>query len=297
MKADYLIAGVDIGGSHITTGLIDMNDIKLLKETVIRRRLNSQGSAEEILKVWIETLKDVIAQSPVEITKIGFAMPGPFDYEKGICRIKGFNKYEALYEMNIRNILSEALQLEPENILFRNDAEAFLDGELLGGAAKGFLHAIGITLGTGLGSSISHNGITVDAELSVTNYQGEIIEEFVSTRGLLRTYKELTGKMLKEAKQISDRYETDIDARKTFSIFSQDLSWFLQKFISQENPDVLVIGGNIINSWDLFMNDVIKHLEFTVTKMPVIVKALLGEDAALIGGACNFQDQAVHIEK
>lgn len=297
MKTEYLIAGVDIGGSHITAGLINMNDIKLLKETVIRRRLNSQGSAEEILQVWIEALKDVIAQSPVEITKIGFAMPGPFDYEKGICRIKGFNKYEALYEMNIRNILSEALQLEPENILFRNDAEAFLDGELYGGAAKGFLHAIGITLGTGLGSSISHNGITVDAELSVTDYYGEMIEEFVSTRGLLRAYKELTGNILKDAKEISDRYETDINARKTFLIFSQHLSWFLQKFISQENPDVLVIGGNIINSWDLFMNDVIKHLESTGTKMPVIVKALLGEDAALIGGACCFQNQSVQVER
>ena len=45
------------------------------------------------------------------------------------------------------------------------------------------------------------------------------------------------------------------------------------------------------------MNEVIKHLESTVTKMPVIVKALLGEDAALIGGACCFQRLPVHVEK
>jgi glucokinase len=289
------VAGVDIGGSHITVGLIEMTEVKVVKSSMMRNKLDSNGSAEEILNVWISTIRKVLESSTVKVEKIGFAMPGPFDYANGICMIKGFNKYESLYGMNVRSILAEALHLNPENIQFRNDAEAFLAGELYGGAAKGFNDAIGITLGTGLGSAKSHNGITVDAELSVTEYRGEIIEELVSTRGLQRMYFELSGKEVKDAKELSALCDVDEHASKVFLQFSDHLAWFLEKFILDENPEVLVIGGNIIHSWELFMNNVVTILKSRIEKMPLIEKAVLGEDAALVGGACCFQTQQVAI--
>lgn len=288
MEKVHYVAGVDIGGSHITVGLIDMNEVKLIKSSVIRRRLDSNGSADEILSIWISTIKEVLSKSPIPVDQIGFAMPGPFDYEQGICLIKGFNKYESLYGMNIKQLLSEALTVNADNIRFRNDAEAFLAGELYGGSAKGYRDAIGITLGTGLGSAVSHNGITNDAELSVTVYGGQIIEELVSTRGLQRIYFELSGKKVKDAKELAGLVERDKHAFNSFALFGEHLTWFLEKFIKAESPDVLVVGGNIANAWNLFMNRVITNLEETVSKMPVIVRAVLAEDAALIGGACSF---------
>lgn len=297
MKNDYLIAGVDIGGSHITAGLVDMKEMKVIRSSLLRNKLDSMGAADEILAVWINTIKEVIEKSPEKISKIGFAMPGPFDYAQGVCLIKGLMKYEALYGMNIRNVLAEALSLETEDILFRNDAEAFLVGELCGGAAKGFNHAIGITLGTGLGSAISHQGIAVDAELSVALYKGEIIEEFVSSRGLIRQYKVLSGKTVKDVKELTGLCATDAHAVKAFEQFSDDLAWFLERFIKSEAPEVLVVGGNIAHSWYLYMDNVKAKLEAVVEKMPVVVKAELAEDAALIGGACCFQVQTFPAEK
>lgn len=286
MKRDDVIVGADIGGSHITAGLVDMKLMKVIKPSVVRMKLNSNGTANEILSVWISTLKQLIRDN--NVGQIGFAMPGPFDYEKGICLIRGLSKYESLYDMNIRTVLSEELQLMPEDILFRNDAEAFLAGELSGGAAKGFHHAIGITLGTGLGTAISHNEIALNVEKGITPYKDTIIEEFVSTRGLIRMYYELTGKTVKDAKELADIAANDIAAQKTFELFSEHLTWFLEQFIETENPEVLVVGGNIANAWDLFMPSVIKRLQNKVSNMPVIVKAVLDEDAALIGGACCF---------
>ena len=52
MKADYLIVGVDIGGSHITAGFSRYDNYGL-RPTVLRRKLNSHGSAKEILDVWL----------------------------------------------------------------------------------------------------------------------------------------------------------------------------------------------------------------------------------------------------
>jgi glucokinase len=284
-----IILGVDIGGSHITAGLVDMEAKCIVENSISRNRVNCHGTAEEIILSWVNTIQFVSSKTNIPIERIGLAMPGPFDYEAGICLIKGFDKYEALYEMNIRQILAERLDILPENILFRNDAEAFLEGEVFCGAAKGYTDVIGITLGTGLGSAISHDGVTIDAQLSVTEYNGEIFEESVSTRGLIRNYFNLSGNKVADAKAIADVYSTDLNAQKSFDKFSKDLVWFLTKFINAELPDILVIGGNIANSWSLFMPAVITKLENSVTKMPKIAKALLNEDVALIGGACCFK--------
>ncbi|WP_164972589.1 ROK family protein [Lacibacter luteus] len=290
------VAGVDIGGSHITVALIDMADAKVIKSSLLRNKLDSNGTAQEILDVWISTIRQVIEKSEVKVEKIGFAMPGPFDYANGICLIKGFNKYESLFGMNIREILAETFCLNPENIQFRNDAEAFLAGELNGGAGKGFNNAIGITLGTGLGSAKSHNGITVDAELSVTEYGGEIIEELVSTRGLQHMYAELSGKKVEDAKELAVLAETDLHAAKTFKLFAEHLAWFLEKFIKAESPQLLVVGGNIANAWDLFMPAVKDTLKKNLQTVPDIVKASLAEDAALVGAACIFETALAKVQ-
>lgn len=290
-----IVLGVDIGGSHITVGAVNMMERVVLKDSIIREHVNCHDTAENIFNTWANAINKV-KDNYNNITQIGFAMPGPFDYENGICLIKGFDKYESLYGLNVRNILAEELGLLPDNILFRNDAEAFLEGEMFCGAARDFNSAIGITLGTGLGSAISKNGITNDAELSVMDYEGEKIEEFVSTRGLIRAYKNLTGIKLQDAKDIAENYYKDENARKAFEHFSNKLSWFLERFIAQENAEVLVIGGNITLAWNFFMDNVIDHLKKHKIKLPVIVKAELGEDAGLIGGACCFNkaDKQLH---
>lgn len=288
MNNGNLVVGIDIGGSHITAGIVDMDGKSVFGETIIRRYVDCHAAAEDILQVWTDTITDVWRKSGLSGTKIGFAMPGPFDYGEGICYIKDLAKYESLYGLDIRNALAERLSIEGKNILFRNDAEAFLDGEIFCGAAKGYKEVIGITLGTGLGSACSHEGVTTDAELGVMKYDENIIEESVSTRGLLNNYFQLTGIKLNHAKDIADRYDTDEHARIAFSKFAKDLTWFLHFFISREQPEVLVIGGNIANSWALFMPQVLQGLHTSLEKQPEIKPAILGEDAAMIGGACCF---------
>src|SRR5690349_18559962 len=92
-----LIVGIDIGGSHITAALIDLEKQCVLEESKVRSRVNSNGPAEEIIGTWLQVIKDVIAVAPQRITDLRLAMPGPFDYENGISLIKGMNKYESLY--------------------------------------------------------------------------------------------------------------------------------------------------------------------------------------------------------
>ncbi|WP_426327964.1 hypothetical protein [Pedobacter sp. R-06] len=63
-------------------------------------------------------------------------MPGPFDYENGISLIRSMNKYESLYLVNIKGFLVRQLDLLPQNIVFRIDAEAFQYGKVNAGYFK-----------------------------------------------------------------------------------------------------------------------------------------------------------------
>lgn len=283
------IAGVDIGGTHITAGLIHPMARTLHEDSLIRRHVDPHASAEEIIGVWAGVLNELKTVYPGSFAKVGIAMPGPFDYDAGISLIKGFHKYESLYQLNVRELLAEETGLLPGNILFRNDAEAFLEGEMFCGAASGFDHVIGITLGTGLGSAISRNGVTWDAERSVTPYKNDIIESFVSTRGILNGYHALGGDEQSDVKTIVALYGSNDAATRALDDFTRHLSWFVEMFARKENPALLVVGGNISNAWELIEPPLGKVLQPLGVRLK---KAMLGENAALIGGACCWKSPA-----
>lgn len=280
--------GIDIGGSHITAGMVDIREKLYIGKTTVRLRVNSHAPAREILDTWTQAVSMAWNNSGSERGRIGIAMPGPFDYRNGISLIKGFHKYEALYQLNVREMLAERLAIPPAHILMRNDAEAFLQGEVLCGAAKGFEHAIGITLGTGIGSARSHHGITKDAELSVTPYLDGMAEDYTSIRFFLRRYEELTGVAMKDVKTIAGEVKTNKAAAQVFKEFSHHLGVFLQQFIRLDHPGILVIGGNIANALPIFEKDLRREVGKLLDGVQV-KPAALGEAAALIGGACCWE--------
>ncbi|MES2829739.1 MAG: ROK family protein [Bacteroidota bacterium] len=276
--------GVDIGGSHITAAHVDSNSYTIIDHTLKRERVSSMDDAETIFNSWVAALSSLILKPGGESTKIGIAMPGPFDYKEGISQMKGMQKYDALYGMNIRKILSERLAIPGEDIIFINDAEAFLRGELASGAASDFDRAIGVTLGTGLGSTSNCKGEVVDVNRAFVPFLDSIAEEYISTRWFLKRYKELTGK---EIKNVELFLNTDCAETKAqiFDEFAVNLASFLNDFIADEKPQVLVIGGNIARTWDHF---IVKLKEGIVDKSVVIRRTEMWEDAALVGAACSW---------
>lgn len=68
--------------------------------------------------------------------RVGFAFPGPFDYEHGVSLIRGVNKFERIYGLDISESLFPLLRRSgAEEFRYVNDASAFALGECLGGAA------------------------------------------------------------------------------------------------------------------------------------------------------------------
>ncbi len=281
-KLPYI--GVDIGGSHITAAHVDATDFAIVKSSMIRTRVASTEDAATIITDWIAALAPLIVRDGDEVTRIGIAMPGPFDYEKGISLMRGMKKYDSLYGMNVLDILAEKLDIPKDHILFRNDAEAFLHGELASGAVVGEKRAVGITLGTGLGSASNCQGTTVDSNRAFLPFKDSIAEEYISTRWFSNRYKELTGKEIKNVESLLTSDDQSIKDT-LFTEFGENVASFLNTFIAEEKPDVVVIGGNIAKTWDYFIPVVLKHLE---NKDVVLKQSVMWEDAALVGAAFSW---------
>ncbi|MDR6785355.1 glucokinase [Pedobacter africanus] len=279
--------GVDIGGSHITAALVDCTAYSVIEDSLKRERVASKDSAPVIFDAWAAALQPLITGFSAGEVKIGIAMPGPFNYQEGIALFKNVKKYDSLYGMDVGKVLSERLGISRDHIIFINDAEAFLRGELAAGAAAGKHKAIGITLGTGLGSASNCKGDVVDVNRAALPFLDQHAEEYLSTRWFLGRYQELTGHELKNVEELLNTAEPDLK-NQIFDEFATNLAAFINDFIADEDPEVLVIGGNIARTWDHFMP---RLEQLIVNKNVVITQTRMWESAALVGAACIWLNQ------
>jgi glucokinase len=289
MNHSFLIIGADIGGSHIEAALVDLGGKQLLEKTPVLNAVNPHGTADAVLTTWTQTIQTVIAAHPRFQTKIGIAMPGPFDYKNGVCYMKNVNKYDSLYGLNLKNELATRLSLSPDCILMRNDAEAFLEGEMMAGAGLGFRKAIGLTLGTGLGTAVSRDGVTTDAALGIHVSLNEgVAEDYISTRWFVKSYLEKTGKKLTGVRELTLLVEQNPALQSIFDEFALNLATFLTFFIEKEQPEVVIIGGNIALAADFFFPQMKIHLK--AYNQINFRKAVLGAVAPLIGAAYCWKE-------
>jgi glucokinase len=275
------VLGVDIGGSHITAAMVNLETKEAIPATRLRIQVDSGANASEILATWAAFLKQALAKEK-SVNRIGIAMPGPFDYETGISLIKDQAKFKHLYGLNVKQYLAARLNLEHHQICFVNDAEAFLRGELFSGEKSHISRAIGLTLGTGLGSARCIEGEVEDAELWCSPFLNSIAEDYLSTRWFIEEYARLAGKLVKDVKALTG--ETGAEKQLVFDEFGKNLGLFLKEFISRDRPETVILGGNISNSFDLFsgeLNRQLADLPFKVSLRP----SVLGEDACLMGAA------------
>jgi glucokinase len=273
-KSDTLKVGADIGGSHITTALIDLQNRTVIEGTYYREHIDANGSADDIIRNWATVIK----KSMTGTHKIGIAMPGPFDYEKGISFITGLHKYESLYGLNVKELLAQALQIQPENIKMANDASCFLRGELFSGAVKGESSVTGLTLGTGFGSAIAENGIVRDGSYFNYPFLAARAEDYFCSRWLVKRYEEVSGKKIANVKEIAkvlNKHTTSI-----FHEFGVNLAIFLSTL--DKVPERVVLGGNIAQTYHLFNPGLQEELNKKQVKISFVLSTL-DENAALLG--------------
>ena len=287
--------GVDVGGSHVSCAACNIVEKKYLPETFSESDLDNQGTAEEIIDVWSKTIQSTIDKVGLEnVSGIGFAMPGPFDYANGIAMFKGNNKkYENIYGLNVPDALRKKMNLPADfPIRFINDATAFAIGEDWIGKASGSKRSMAITLGTGFGSAFLCDRLPVVSGDEVPDmgcvwylpFKDGNADDFFSTRGFLNRYFEQTGVQLKGAKEIAKLAETEPIAKTLFEDFGYQLGLFLHPWMEKFGVEVLVIGGNISYAFPLFGDSLNSYLKSQGSEIRIAVSELK-ESASMIGSS------------
>lgn len=293
MKKKYAI-GADIGGSHISTVLVDVENRKVITESLAEQKVNNKASADEILKNWSlaiqKTLKHIDKE---ELLGIGFAMPGPFDYANGVSLIQNVDKYENLYGINVGDELKKILEL-PEQTPFRylNDAMSFAVGESWIGKAAAYENVVAITLGTGFGSAFMTKGVPIIEGERVPQmgyvyhipYGDSIADDHFSTRWFIKTWQERTGVTCHGVKEIADKANSDENAKQLFEDFGNNIGNFMAPLLKKFDAQCLVIGGNITGAWSLFGPSFEKALAAQQINIGFVISEL-GESAAMAGSA------------
>ncbi len=279
-----LALGVDIGGSHITAALVSPEKGEAYSGSATRLEVNSGGDAKEILDTWSIAIRQSLSSASQQQVPIGIAMPGPFDYENGICLIHEQDKFKSLYKLPVKELLATRLDIDPSLIHFMNDACGFLEGEMLGGALRGQRNVMGITLGTGLGSAFSRGDEVVDADLWSHPFKDGIAEDYLSTRWFSRRFNELTGAHVPGVKELAMLAATEPACEIVFGEFADNLGNFIaDQFLLHQYLDI-VIGGNIAQASSFFSANCESYLEKHSRGARFCI-AKLGETAPLIGSA------------
>ncbi len=291
MHTDYCI-GADIGGTHCTAAVVDLKQRKIVTSSLSRMPLNANAAAGDIIAAWSSCIAS--AKKDISIAAVCLAMPGPFDYEQGISLMQGQHKYEALYGLNVKQLLAQSLQLTEAAIFMANDAACFLYGEVFGGAAV--KHAdktvIGITLGTGLGSAIYKEGTARNADLWCMPFLEGIAEDYLSSHWCVQRFNTLTGIMVSGVRELAQLATSDERAMLVFHEFGNHLAQMLAQFIEMEHPSAVCIGGNISKAFPLFGNILAETLGRRYPHIS-IEPSILGEEAAMLGavGSWAFKQQ------
>lgn len=293
MNQKYAV-GSDIGGSHITCALIDLEHQMILPESRVTYPVDNKASSEEILGVWSEAIGEAILGIDLgDLAGIGFAMPGPFDYVNGIALFRLVDKFEALYNVNVTEGIRKKLGLSPRlPFRYMNDASAFAVGEAWLGVSADSKKSVAITLGTGFGSAFIDNGVpVVDREDTPKMgcvwhlpVQQGIADDYFSTRWYTKKYEELTGKSASGVKEIAEEARQTPEIAALFTEFGGNIGLFLGEWLNRFQAEVLVIGGNMAGASDLFMPAFGTSLE-KLNCQTRIAWSELKEDAALIGSA------------
>lgn len=286
--------GADIGGSHISTVLVEMETGRMVPESLAEQKVNNQASADEILNDWATVLRKTMNCAKVEeLAGIGFAMPGPFDYKTGVALLKNVAKYESLYGINVGDELKKRLNL-PADMPFRylNDAISFAIGECWSGKASGYKNVLAITLGTGFGSAFLTNGVPVIEGNRVPKmgyvynipYKDGMADDYFSTRWFVNDYFLRTGMRIPGVKEIAQRTNHDVAAQGVFDDFGAAIGHFLAPLLLNFEADCLVIGGNISGAYPLFGASLKRALAERNVNVNIEISELM-ESAAMVGSS------------
>jgi glucokinase len=171
------VLGIDIGGTNLVVGCVAENGSALHAQA--SEPTHAEAGSSDVVDRLVTLAERSIARTRREvpgarIVGVGVGAPGPLDTRSGIVLL---TPNLGWVNLPLRQIIHDRLGLPAA---LDNDANCAVLGEWWVGAARGTRHAIGLTIGTGIGG-----GIILDGHLyhGASDVAGEIGHTTIDTEG------------------------------------------------------------------------------------------------------------------
>ena len=314
---DNYSIGIDLGGTKILAGIVD-TDKGVVIDTA-KKRTKKLGS-DFIVQRIIETVEKAIckAQIPLsQISSIGIGAAGQVDRKNGIL-ISAPNLN--CFDVELKKIIEEQFNI-PTYV--GNDVEVATLGEMKFGSGVGYKNFVCIFVGTGIGSGIVCEGKHLKG---LTGTAGEIGHIIVDSGGRLcgcgghgcleayasrtaiekkilgamkKGHKSIISESIKEggvirSKDISEAIDAGDDiVFNCITEASEYLSSGLASIINFYNPELIILGGGLMEAVDFFYESTVKKTFAKALAVPAaktkIVKTQLKDFSGIVGAATLHQ--------
>ena len=304
MSTDVVI-GIDLGGTRIRAA-------RLSADLKIQQRIETLTLEEEGLDAVLNRIiqqAQAVWPTDARVIGIGVSAPGPVDPIAGILttppNLKGW------HNVPLAKILGNRLGAKT---YLGNDANLAALAEHAMGAAKGYKHAVYITVSTGIGGGViiddhmfvGSRGLAAELGHVIMTIDGDRVtdwEYLASGTALARQAQEaldkggesiltqmcdsidaVDAKMVGAAAMAGDKLAVKLVTR-----VGRVLGMGLVNILHTFNPEIVVIGGGVAKgTWPLIIEpmwDTIKKhcMDSAYWETLKIVQPVLGEDVSLVG--------------
>lgn len=306
--------GIDLGGTKILIALVDRNTGEVLEH--VKKKTKKDKGPKNIIRKMLEGIEELIEISGKtfdEISSIGVGAAGQIDRKNGVI-IAAANL--DCYDLNLKKILTEKFDIP---VYVGNDVEIATIGEQKFGAGKDCNDFVCVFVGTGVGSAIVKDGKIIIGATGTAGEIGHIIVDLngrqcsCGAHGCLEAYasrsaieRRIEGALKKGRKScILDYLETGKSITSSMiqkSIEREDelvlqcvteaseyLSGGIASIINFINPELIILGGGLIEAVDYFYQKTIKKAKAKSLPVPAekiqFKKAMLGDYSGVIGAA------------
>lgn len=305
--------GIDLGGTKILAGIVDTEKGIVIDSA--KKRTKKLGS-EFIVQRIIDTVEKAVckAQIPLsQISSIGIGAAGQIDRKNGVL-LSAPNL--DCYDVELKKILEEQFNI-PTYV--GNDVEVATLGEMKFGSGVGYNNFVCIFVGTGIGSGIVCEGKHLKG---ITGTAGEIGHIIVDSSGRLcgcgghgcleayasrtaieknilgslkKGHKSIISESIKEggvirSKDISEAVDAgDEIVFNAITEASEYLSSGIASVINFYNPELIILGGGLMEAVDFFYDMTVKKAFAKALAVPAantkIVKTQLKDFSGIVGAS------------
>jgi len=303
--------GVDVGGTKIAVGIVSA-DGELLDEV----RQPTPHTSKRLIEALAGAIQEV--GNGHEVGGVCLAVPG------NILATEN----RVIYSPNLHAIEGVALkdELEPKiglPLTVENDANAAAWGEFRFGAGSDVDHLVFITLGTGVGGGVITHGVLMrgaqgaGGELGHTTIQATgprcscgnrgCLEAMASGTAIRRRAREVAiekpGSALNRLASTREILGEDVTRlaeggdEAALSVLEEAGVWLgigLAGFVNVFNPEVVAIGGGVVEAGDLILNPARREIQLRARSpardLAEIRVATLGAKSGILGAAALARD-------